>query len=67
MASGKSGKWSDISKARKLYDENTQGMTDEEVSKMMFTRKAGGGLVDKKDALMAYYGGGKVKKKKRGY
>ena len=27
----------------------------------------GGGLVDKKDALMAYYGGGKVKKKKRGY
>ena len=31
--------------------------------------KAGGGLVDKKDALMAYYGGGKVKKKKkkRGY
>ena len=29
--------------------------------------KAEGGLVDKKDALMAYYGGGKVKKKKRGY
>tara|TARA_R110002167_G_scaffold355489_1_gene569864 strand:+ start:6704 stop:7084 length:381 start_codon:yes stop_codon:yes gene_type:complete len=28
-----------------------------------------GGLIDKKDALMAYYGGGKVKKKKkkRGY
>jgi len=36
-----------------------------------YTRKAGGGLIDKKDALMAYYGGGRVnkkkKKQKRGY
>ena len=44
-------------------------LTEETKKKGLFGNlfKAGGGLVDKKDALMAYYGGGKVKKKKRGY
>ena len=44
-------------------------LTEETKKKGIFAGlfKAGGGLVDKKDALMAYYGGGKVKKKKRGY
>ena len=52
-----------------LTPETTQETKKKGIFGNLFASKAGGCLVDKKDALMAYYGGGKVKKKKkkRGY
>ena len=37
MESGKSGKYRDVLKAQELYKKHTEGMTEEEILKMMFT------------------------------
>ena len=52
-----------------IYERSVPEMKPMKKGLMGRLFKAGGGLVDKKDALMAYYMGGKFKKKKkkRGY
>jgi hypothetical protein len=59
------GKMSDLRKGMELFHEKTKGLTPEEIIAQQYTRKAEGGLVDKKDALMSYYMGGKVCGKKK--